>query len=238
MRSGWVCGRAGEDVHVVLRQHVGDVAEQLRTVERLDLDPDDVVARRVVVPVDLDHAVGLALQAHRVRAVGAVDRDAAAAGDEAHDLVAGHRRAAPREAHHHVVEALDVHAGGDGRSCARTRRPLHGDRELLLAAAQLALHPLHDRLGRDVALAERGVQRLEVGVVEALGDRHEHRGVGELLHRQPFAAQRLDELVLAGVDRVDAALTREPLPDLRTGARRLHELQPVAARARALRPCS
>ena len=110
MRSGWVWVRAGEDVDVVLRQDLGDVAEQLRAVECLDVDADDVGAGRVVIPLDLDHAVGLTLQAHRVRAVGAVHRDAAAPRDEAHDLVAGHRRAATRQADHHVVEPLDVHA--------------------------------------------------------------------------------------------------------------------------------
>ena len=60
MRSGWVWVVHDEDVDVVLRQDVGDVAEQLRAVERLDLDADDVGAGRVVVPVDLDHPVGLA----------------------------------------------------------------------------------------------------------------------------------------------------------------------------------
>ena len=50
-------------------------------------------------------------QRHGVGAVGPVDRHAAAPGDEAHDLVAGHRRAAARQPHHDVVEALDVHAG-------------------------------------------------------------------------------------------------------------------------------
>ena len=119
---------------------------------------DHVVAGRVVVPLDVDDPVGLALQAQRVGAVGAVHRDAAAAGDEAHDLVAGHRRAAAREPHHHVVETFDVHAGGRvARGSGPRRRALHRDRQLLLAAAQLRLHALHDRLGRDVALADRGV---------------------------------------------------------------------------------
>ena len=83
---------------------------RLGTVERLDLDRHRVVAGRVVVPLDLDDAVGLTPQAHRVRAVGAVHRDATTTGDEAHDLVAGNRRAATREPDHDVVEALDVHA--------------------------------------------------------------------------------------------------------------------------------
>src|SRR4029079_14664020 len=101
-----------------------------------------VVAGRVVVPVDVDHAVGLIPQAHRVRAVGAVDRHTAAAGDETHDLVAGHRRAATRQAHHHVVDALDIYAGIGAPPAGLTRRPGDGGGQLFLAPAQFALNPL------------------------------------------------------------------------------------------------
>jgi hypothetical protein len=38
--------------------------------------------------------------------------------------------------------------------------------------------------------------------------------VGELLHRQALAAQRLDELLAPGLDGVLAPLAREPLADL------------------------
>ena len=56
-------------------------------------------------------------------------RHAATPGDEAHDLVAGHGRAAPRQAHEDVVEPLDVHAGAVGRRPPRAG----GGGELLLA---------------------------------------------------------------------------------------------------------
>ena len=52
-----------------------------------------------------------------VGAVGPVDRHPPAPGDEADDLVAGHRGAAPRQPDHQVVEALDVDA--DGRAPCR-----------------------------------------------------------------------------------------------------------------------
>ena len=65
---------------MVLGEHVGDVAQQPRAVERLDLDRHHVVARRVVVPLDLDDPVGLVAQAGGVGAVGAVHRHAAARG--------------------------------------------------------------------------------------------------------------------------------------------------------------
>src|SRR5438876_5046639 len=117
---------------------------------------------------------------------------------------------------------------------AGARRALHGDRKLLLATAQVSLHALHDRLGREVTFTDRGVERLEVGVVELRGDlRHRGRRC-QLLDRHPLTPQRLDQLVATRVDGVDPALTREPLTDLRARARCLHELEPVAARTRAL----
>ena len=116
-------GRARDDVHVVLREHVGDVAEQLRPVERLDLDRDDVGLRGVVVPLDLDDPVDLREQARAVGAVGPVDRHTTAAGDEAHDLVAGYRGAAPGEAHEDVVEALDVHPDRGAAALDRATDP-------------------------------------------------------------------------------------------------------------------
>ena len=158
-----------EDVDVVVGQRVGDVAQEPGAVERLDLERDDVGRRRVVVPLDLDEPLGLGGQAAGVRAVGPVDRDAAAPGDEPDDLVAGHRGAAAREPDEDVVETLDVHPG---RAAARVApgRPAGGDRDLLFAAGHLAPQPLRDRLARHVALTDRGLQRLDVGVVERLGD--------------------------------------------------------------------
>jgi hypothetical protein len=153
---------------------------------------------------------------------------------EAHDLVARDGRAAARQAHHDVVEPLDVHARGAlALRTGRARRALDGDRELLLAPAQLTLHPLRDGSARHVALADRRKQRGEVGVVHLLGDRDERIRLRDALDRQPFLPEGLGELVAPGLDRVDAPLTGEPLPDLRAGARRVHELEPVAARARA-----
>ena len=102
-------------------------------------------------------------------AVLPVDRDAAAAGDEADDRVARHRRAAPREPHHDVVEALDVDPGRAGttvRSGAAAGAPS--------SAAALSSPP------RSVALRGAGrrlraetwpspiaaYRRVEVGVAE------------------------------------------------------------------------
>ena len=57
--------RARQDVDVVLRQHLRDVAQEVRAVERLDLDRDDVGGGLVVVPLDLDEPLGVARRARR-----------------------------------------------------------------------------------------------------------------------------------------------------------------------------
>ena len=162
-------GAARDDVDVLLAERVGDVAQQARTVEgdHLDTGPEDRLGA-VAVPIDVDQPRRLlAHQALGVGAVGAVHRHAAAAGDEADDVVAGHRRAAPRQAHQDVVEPLDVHADGGPWTVAADRawsaRPT---RELLAVGAlrEPAGHLLGDRSGRDVVLADRRQHRVEIGV--------------------------------------------------------------------------
>ena len=77
---------------MLVGQHPGDVGEQPGAVERLDLDaaPGTPTAR-VGAHSTSTMPLGLAPQRVGVGAVGAVHRDAAAAGDEAEDR----RRRAP-----------------------------------------------------------------------------------------------------------------------------------------------
>ena len=174
MRSAPVVGRAGDDVDVVVGQRVRHVAQQPRPVERLHLDRrhEDAVSASPSHSTSMSRSLCPRRQRHRVRAVGAVHRHAAATRDEADDLVAGHRRAAPRQPHHHVVEPLDVHARAVGAlaagaawrtvigSCSSSApRPRAGSR-----ATRWATRPR-----RDVVLADRGVQRVEVGVAHRDG---------------------------------------------------------------------
>ena len=82
-----------------------------------------------------------------------------------------------------------------------------GDGQLLLPAAQLAVEALHDALRRHVALADRGVERLEVGVVHRLGDaRAASSTAASFCTGSPSLPQRLRELLAPGVDGVDAPL--------------------------------
>ena len=77
-------------------------------------------------------------------------------------------------------------------------------------------------------LADRRVQRFDIGVVQRGGDILQRRRVRQLLDRKALLAERLGQLLAPALDRVDASFTGEPLPDLRARLRRAHELQPVA----------
>src|SRR5581483_9535413 len=77
--------RAGDDVDVVVGQDLGDVAQELRPVEGLDLDRDDPGTGALPVPLDLDQPRALAGEAGGVGAVGPGDRNPPAPGDEADD---------------------------------------------------------------------------------------------------------------------------------------------------------
>src|SRR5207253_2850591 len=82
--------------------------EEARGVHAHDLELHRTEVAGDAVPRDRDPALRVAL--HDARALRRVDRDAAAAGDEADDLLAGKRIAATAEAHHHVIDAAHLHA--------------------------------------------------------------------------------------------------------------------------------
>ena len=86
-------------------------------------------------------------------------------------------------------------AGGRSREAA-----------LLPRLPQLPLDALHERLTRDVALAEGGVQGIEVGVAHRGGDGRERGRVLQLLHRETAPAKRPGQLLAAGLDGVFSAL--------------------------------
>src|SRR3990172_3972064 len=99
----------GDDVHPVLRDDLGDVVEEPRSVERLDGQGDRVRLGGSRFPFDLDETVDLPL-VHHGRARAKVDRDTFAPGDEADDRVARDGVAALGEAAEEVPDALGANA--------------------------------------------------------------------------------------------------------------------------------
>src|SRR5690606_31130985 len=106
-------GPGAEDVGAGVGHHVGDVRQQARPVDAVDHHMDRVISGLDALPGHVDEAVGvLGHEAGQVGAAALVDGHTAAPGDVAHDVVAGHRAAAARQPHQHVVDALDLHRLG------------------------------------------------------------------------------------------------------------------------------
>jgi len=139
---------ARNDVDVLLAERIGNVTQQTRSVEcdHFDAGPEDRLGA-IAVPVDIDQPRRLiAHQTLGVRAVGAMDRNAATTGHEADDVVARHWSAAPRQAHQDVVEALDVHADRGPWTVGpiRSGRRSHGELLAIGPLRESARHLLGD----------------------------------------------------------------------------------------------
>jgi len=107
---------SGQDVDVLVGQHPGHVGEQPGPVQRLDLDGDQEDRALGWRPVHVDHPLALGFgQVNQVHAVDPVHGHSVAVGDEADDLVARHRGAAPGQPHPHVRRAADLDARVPGR---------------------------------------------------------------------------------------------------------------------------
>src|SRR4051794_24103943 len=228
-----------DDVAARLGGRPREVLEQPVAVPGVDLELDLERLLVLALPVDAHEALRVLAQRGGVRAVVAVDRDAATERDVADDRVARHRPAALRQAQHDVVDALDA----DAVRVARARRlaalaPRRDQRldRLLLGLRRLALLEAlqdlaDDDLRRDLRAAEGDVEVLGLAEAHLADDVGEQRRSGDLLRRQAGLRERLLQQAAAGVLGVLAALLLEPLLDLVARARGLHHGEPVARRA-------
>src|SRR5581483_1341106 len=94
--------------------------------------------------------------------------------------------------------------------------------------------PLYDGLRGDVVLADSGIQRSDVGELKVTSEVEQRVPAHESLQREVRLAHRPTDRILAGLDRVLAALAGEPLPNLVAGSWRPDERQPVTARTGGL----
>ena len=182
----------------------------------LDLERGLVVA----VPGDRHEALGVLAQRDDVRAVLAVDRDAAAERDVADDRVARHRAAALGQPQRDVVDALDLDAVlrrgrlGPAVGGAALVEQGVGGRGLLDGGLALleALHDLvDDDLGRDLGPAERDVEVVGLPEAHLADDVGQQRRAGQLLRRQAGLVEVLLQQLAAGVLGVLARLGLEPV---------------------------
>ena len=138
------------------------------------------------------------------------------------DLVRWHGGAALGELDPQVVDAADDDARVGrallGGAAATGDRDTLGEvfRRAFVATVQVD-DTTYDRLGAEVALPYRGIERRDVGVVEVLGHQRQHVVGHQPVEGQALLAHELGDLVLAPLDGLLAALLGEPLADL--GAR-------------------
>ncbi len=98
---------AADDVDARIRERAREVLEQVVAVERLDHELDPEGHAPEPLPVHLGEALGVLHEGAGVLAVAAVDGDALAEGDVAHDVVAGDGLTALGHADHDVAHAFD-----------------------------------------------------------------------------------------------------------------------------------
>ena len=106
--------RGGKDVSTRVSHGDRNVLEQAHAVRRLDHDLDLELRGAGGIPLDVDHALRVSHEALHVGTIRTVDGHAAAARDEAHDLVACDGAAAVRE----VDEEVRVTLGNDAAARA------------------------------------------------------------------------------------------------------------------------
>src|SRR5581483_7000785 len=137
--------------------------EDARAVRRDDAQLHLAIDLRARVPRDLDAALGIGVE--RLRAAAPVNGETAPTRDEAEDVVARERIAAPRVANEHVVDAVQANAALVFSSDAANDRGELAFFDLggrLRDRAILALRrgDIDDVLRRDLSVADRDEQLL------------------------------------------------------------------------------
>ena len=97
------------DIGIIVGEQRRDVANQARTVERVEAEVDGVGPCSVrLAPADLDNAFRVPLvQAEEVAAVLTVNADASSLGDVTDDGLGWYRPAAAREIRHEIADTRD-----------------------------------------------------------------------------------------------------------------------------------
>ena len=168
-------------------------------------------------------------------------RDTLASGNEADDVVSGHRRTALGELDPDLIRTQTGDgdrriARGFGARLLRTRGHGLGQRLLRAVSPTQVVDQLGDDvLCGDVALADSCVQAGHVRIAERRRDRQDRLVAHEALERQVLLAHRAGKRLLAGLHSFLAAFLGEPRLDLGARTRRCDKGQPVARRSGLIR---
>src|SRR3954470_17466687 len=208
-----------DDVDAALGERPAQVLEQPMAVPGVDLQLHLEGRLVVALPVDAHEALRVLAQRLGVRAVVAVDGDAAAERDVADDRVARDRATALGQADENVLHPVDADAvvpGLPGRLAARAPGGDQGlDRVGLLLGRLALLEALHDLvdddLRGDLRAAQRDVEVVGLAEAHLADDVGQQRRRDDLLRRQAL----LLEVLLAQLTAVvRGALARLALKNL------------------------
>ena len=117
-------GRA--NISTGVAKGLGDVGEQVFAVAAAGAQLHRKGGFALDIPLHLQQALGVFGDAADIGAIGAVDSDAAAAGDQADDAVAGNGGAALAEADHQILHALNADAAAVAAAEYTAARGLFG----------------------------------------------------------------------------------------------------------------
>ena len=101
-----------EHIDPCIAERVDDITQQVHAIERFNERFDLIRSRCLgrIFPRHFDKAARIAHKVGRIRAVGSMHRYAAAARDEADDIVTRNGIATFRQAHRSAVDTFDDHA--------------------------------------------------------------------------------------------------------------------------------
>ena len=220
---------------MLVGQRPGDVGQQPVPVQRLDLDRDQERARRRSGAQHTSTSrSGARSQVVGVDAVGPVHRDPVVAGDEADDLVAGHRRAALGQLDPAGRWPRRTSMSGCCRGSRRDVRPVT-TRSSLVSRRPRPRRPRRDQpvdtawaltVPSPIAGVERGHVRTRKCRPPRSGARPS--AAGAPAGRPCAAAWRATPCPARSTPRAARA---EVLADLGPGAGTRHEVEPVPARS-------
>src|SRR5438067_10173827 len=226
-----------QDVHAHVGERLAHASEQALAIVGADAEVDGALELAMHVPGDVDPPLGIGLQP--LLAGARMHGDAAAARDEADDLVSRYRVAALGVADQHVVDAADAHAAAGAVALGDAAEQLGQPAGMAVGGTVAVLlrlllgellgrqEPLQDARGRELAVPDRAHQIFGARVSVLVGDLLEVGGLHHLGEGEVEAAELALQQIASDLQRSLALLLLDEAADLRLRPAGLHEREPV-----------